>query len=113
MWGRSVLNEFSNIIEFVGLCNINPGRLETVKQMLQVSCPTFTDFDKMMKDTKPEILIVTTIDGNHHEFIVKGIKLCTTLLNFKFFAILLHPIKHLCLCLVRNASKKHIAHKAP
>lgn len=74
MWGRSVLNEFSNIIEFVGLCDINPGRLETVKQMLQVSCPAFTDFDKMMKETKPDILIVTTVDGNHHEFIVKGME---------------------------------------
>lgn len=74
MWGRLILNEFGNIIEFVGLCDINPGRVETVKQMLGLSCPTFTDFDKMMKDTRPEILIVTTVDGNHHEFIVKGME---------------------------------------
>lgn len=74
MWGKLVLSEFSDIIEFVGLCDINPGRVETVKQMLQLTCPTYTDFDKMMKDTKPEILIVTTVDGNHHEFIVKGME---------------------------------------
>ena len=74
MWGTPVIKEFSNIIEFVGLCDINPGRLETIKQMMKVSCSTYTDFDKMMRETKPDILIVTTVDGTHHEFIVKGME---------------------------------------
>ena len=42
--------------------------------MLNVSCPTYTDFDKMMKETKPNLLIVTTVDGTHHEFIIKGME---------------------------------------
>jgi len=29
---------------------------------------------EMMKETKPEIVIVTTIDSNHHEFIIKGME---------------------------------------
>lgn len=74
MWGTPVIKEFSNIIEFVGLCDINPGRLDTIKKMMKVSCPAYTDFDKMMKETKPDILIVTTVDGTHHEFIVKGME---------------------------------------
>lgn len=74
MWGTPVIKEFGNMIEFVGLCDINPGRVETIKEMLGVPCPTYTDFDKMMKETKPEILIVTTVDGTHHEFIVKGME---------------------------------------
>ena len=72
MWGAPVLKEFGDQIEFVGLCDINPGRVETGKKFLGVSCPTYTDFDKMMKETKPERLIVTTVDGTHHEFITKG-----------------------------------------
>src|SRR5215210_4841742 len=74
MWGTPVLQEFSDRIEFVGLCDINPGRAATAKEMLKVSCPTYTDFDKMMKETKPDTLIVTTVDGTHHEFIVKGLE---------------------------------------
>jgi predicted dehydrogenase len=74
MWGAPVLREFKDQIEFVGLCDINPGRLETGRKMMNVSCPTFTDFDKMMKETKPDLLIVTTVDGTHHEFIVKGME---------------------------------------
>lgn len=73
MWGIPVIKEFGDIIEFVGLCDINPGRVETAKTMLKVNCPTYTDFDKMMKEVKPDILIVTTVDGTHHEQIIKGL----------------------------------------
>jgi predicted dehydrogenase len=74
MWGVPVMKEFGELVEFVGLCDINPGRLQTAKQFMKVNCPTYTDFDKMMKETKPEMLIVTTVDGTHNEFIVKGME---------------------------------------
>ncbi|MDR2969736.1 MAG: Gfo/Idh/MocA family oxidoreductase, partial [Tannerellaceae bacterium] len=38
-------------------------------------CPTFTDFEKMMRETKPDLLIVTTMDSTHHEFIIKGMEM--------------------------------------
>jgi len=74
MWGIPVLAEFKDLVEFVGLCDINPGRVETAKKMLGVSCPVYTDFDKMMKEQKPDRLIVTTVDGTHNEFIIKGME---------------------------------------
>lgn len=74
MWGRPVLQEFGDILEFVGLCDINPGRVKYAKGFLNVNCNTYTDFDTMMRETKPDKLIVTTVDGSHHEFIVKGME---------------------------------------
>ena len=74
MWGTPVLAEFRDQVEFVGLCDINPGRVATAQKMLKVSCPTYTDFDRMMKEQKPDILIVTTVDNTHSEFIVKGME---------------------------------------
>ena len=74
MWGGPVLKEFPAQVEFVGLCDINSGRVETARKMLGLSCPVFTDFDTMMKETKPERLIVTTVDGTHHSFTVKGME---------------------------------------
>ncbi|MBF9221951.1 Gfo/Idh/MocA family protein [Hymenobacter ruricola] len=74
MWGVEVLKEHGDKMEFVGLCDINPGRVETGKKMLGVSCPTFTDFDKMMKQVKPDVLIVTTVDATHNQFIVRGME---------------------------------------
>jgi predicted dehydrogenase len=74
MWGTPVIKEFGETIEFVGLCDINKGRLETARTMLGLSCPAYTDFDTMMKETKPDMLLVMTVDGTHHEFIVKGLE---------------------------------------
>ncbi|MFC7666247.1 Gfo/Idh/MocA family protein [Hymenobacter humi] len=74
MWGVEVLKEHGDRLEFVGLCDINPGRVATGKKMLGVKCPTYTNFDKMMRETKPDILIVTTVDDTHNEFIVKGLE---------------------------------------
>lgn len=74
MWGTEVLQEHADKMEFVGLCDKNPGRVETAKKMMKVSCPTYTDLDKMLRETKPEVLIVTTMDSTHHEMIVKGME---------------------------------------
>jgi len=73
-WGKRIVDQYGDIIEFVGLCDINPGRLEFVKGYMGVKCPVFTDFDEMIKKTKPDMVIVTTVDATHHEFIVKGLK---------------------------------------
>lgn len=73
MWGRDVMKAYGDRVEFVGLCDINPGRVEYARNYIGTSCPTFTDFDKMLKETRPETLIVTTVDATHHEFITRGL----------------------------------------
>ena len=57
MWGEPVIKEFGDQIKFVGLCDINPGRVATGKSFLKLDCPTFTDIDKMLKETKPDTLL--------------------------------------------------------
>lgn len=74
MWGKPVIKEFASEVEFVGLCDINPGRVETARKAMGLSCPTYTDFDKMMKEQQPDKLLVMTVDGTHHEFIIKGME---------------------------------------
>lgn len=74
MWGIPVVKEFADSVEFVGLCDINAGRVETAKKAMGVTCNTYTDFDKMMTETRPDKLIVTTVDGTHHQFIIKGME---------------------------------------
>ena len=83
MWSKSVLEAYKDKVEFVGLCDINPGRLESFKKSVGFTCPTFTDFEKMMKDAKPDTLIVTTVDSTHHEFIVRGMELGADIITEK------------------------------
>ena len=75
MWGRSVAREYRDSVEIVGLCDINPGRLAFGKEYIGVDCPTFTDFQDMMRQTQPDMLCVTTVDNTHDQFIVQGMEL--------------------------------------
>jgi len=68
-WGKRLVENYSDIIEFVGISDINPGRLEFGLEYMGVNCPTFVKFDEMLPATKPDLLIVTTKDSTHHEFI--------------------------------------------
>jgi predicted dehydrogenase len=61
-WGKRLLDQYSDILEFVGLSDINPSRLEYGKNFIGVSCPTFVDFEEMINTTKPDLVIVTTKD---------------------------------------------------
>jgi predicted dehydrogenase len=61
-------------VEFVGLSDKNEGRMRLGKEYLQVACPLYLDFDQMLREAAPDVLIVTTMDSTHHEFIIKGLK---------------------------------------
>ena len=39
-----------------------------------VNCLTFVNFDEMLNTTKPDLIIVTTVDATHHKFIIKGLE---------------------------------------
>ena len=75
MWGKSILDAYPEGLAFVGLCDSNPGRMESAKKLMGVSCPAFTNFEEMIAKTKPEIVIVTTVDGTHHTFITKALEM--------------------------------------
>ena len=83
MWGIDVLRNYSDYVEFVGLCDKNKGRVETVQKMMGVSCPTFTNFEEMMRTVKPEVLIVTTMCSTHNEFIIKGMEMGADIISEK------------------------------
>lgn len=72
-WGRRLAEQYPEQLEFVGLSDINPGRLQFGKEYMKVDCPTFVDFDAMLRQTKPDLVIVCTTDSSHHEQIIKGL----------------------------------------
>jgi predicted dehydrogenase len=73
MWGRSLVEKYSDVLEFAGLCDINHERVAVAKKMIGVDCPTFTDFEQMCDRVKPEVLMVTTVDGFHSHYISRGL----------------------------------------
>ncbi len=74
LWGKELLQNYGDLLEMVGLCDINPIRLETAKGLMGAACPTFTDFDRMLRETQPEIVIVTTMDCFHAKYICQALQ---------------------------------------
>jgi predicted dehydrogenase len=74
MWGRDLVNKYPDVVEFVGLCDVNPLRVEVGKRMIGASCPTFTDLGTMLSRVKPDALIITTVDATHAGCIVQALE---------------------------------------
>lgn len=83
MWGNTVMRDFGDVVEFVGLCDKNPGRLAAGKKMIGTDCPTFTDFKQMMSTTKPDYLLVMTTDSSHDTFIIEGMAMGANIITEK------------------------------
>jgi len=82
-WGKRIVENYGDITKFVGICDINPGRLEYAKKYMGVDCPVYIDFDKMVKETKPDLIIVATMDSEHHKQIIRSMELGVDVLTEK------------------------------
>ncbi len=74
-WGRNVTATYSDVVEIVGLSDHNRKRVAAAKSLIGTSAPTFTDFDLMIRETKPETVVVTTTDATHARYIIRALEL--------------------------------------
>lgn len=81
MYRRAVLDTYKDHCEMVGYCDNNRGRLELAqrvdREMAGGEIPIFAAevFDKMIRDTQPDVIIVTTKDSTHSDYIVRAMEL--------------------------------------
>jgi predicted dehydrogenase len=68
--------------ELVGLCDLSQTRMDWHNGRLQATAglaprPTYRadDFDRMVAETRPDTVIVTTVDATHHRYIVRAMEL--------------------------------------
>ncbi len=73
-WGVELMGGWNDLVEMTGLCDTNSKRVEVAKKMIGTNAPTFTNLDRMLRETKPDLLIVTTRDALHHEQIIRGLE---------------------------------------
>jgi len=74
-WGEDVVKGYSDTVEIVGLCDINRKRVEAAKKLIGINAPTFVDFDRMISETHPDTVMVTTVDATHARYIVRALEL--------------------------------------
>ena len=88
-WGVPVIETYKEHVEFVALCDINPRRVEVSKQIMGIDAKTYEakDFELMIKETKPDIVIVTTTDCFHEKYIIQALELGCDVISEKPLAI--------------------------
>ena len=80
MFWDAILNTFNHNSELVGLCDINPGRLDRVVQITKkkgAEVPGYSarQFDKMIKETQPDSVVVCTNDCYHDKYTIRAMEL--------------------------------------
>jgi predicted dehydrogenase len=80
MYQDALQKTYRDTSELVGLCDLNAGRLELARNRSaqnETSPPpgyAAADFEKMIAETKPDAIIVTTMDSTHDDYIVRGLE---------------------------------------
>jgi predicted dehydrogenase len=72
--------QYRDTAELVAFCDNNKGRLRLAQdwargQDIEVPIYEAQDFDRMIAETKPDVVIVTTIDGTHDHYICRAMEL--------------------------------------
>jgi predicted dehydrogenase len=74
-----IAKTYRDACELVGLCDSSEVRRtyhqqRLIRQYGIEQVPTYADFDQMLREQKPDVVIVCTPDYLHHEFIVKALE---------------------------------------
>lgn len=78
---RAVARDYAKTSEIVAFCDVNQTRMDYCnEQLVQYGAqkvPTYKhyEFDKMIEETKPDCVIVTSVDRTHHEYIIRAMEL--------------------------------------
>ena len=75
LWGKTLIRNYGDILKMVGLCDRNKKRLAYAKKYMETACPVYTDFDKMIEETRPDTVIVATMDCFHAKYICRAMEL--------------------------------------
>jgi predicted dehydrogenase len=81
MYRKAVLETYKEHGEMVGYCDNNRGRLQLAQRQDREhagkAIPVYeaTEFDAMVRETQPDVLIVTTKDSAHSDYIIRGMEL--------------------------------------
>jgi predicted dehydrogenase len=82
MYVQAITSTFRDVAELVAFCDLSQTRMDWYNHQLQTLSgmtprPTYlaADFDQMIADTKPDVVIVTTIDRTHHQYIIRAMEL--------------------------------------
>jgi len=82
MFYEAVCKTYKETSEMVAFCDLSRKRMEFANKFISEECGAkpvpmygYTDFDKMISETKPDVVIVTSVDRTHHDYIIRAMEM--------------------------------------
>ena len=82
MYYEALCSEYKDSCEMVGFCDQSQTRMNYANRMIKekfghapVPSYDYTDFEAMIKEQKPDVIIVTTVDRTHDDYIVRAMEM--------------------------------------
>ncbi len=82
MYVDAICGTFAAHAELVGLCDLSASRMAYYNELVTdrydktpVATYAAAEFDRMVAETKPDVVIVTSMDSTHHQYIVRAMEL--------------------------------------
>ncbi|WP_248925260.1 Gfo/Idh/MocA family protein [Paenibacillus hamazuiensis] len=78
---NAIAKDFKETSEIVAFCDVNQTRMDYANKQLEKNgakaVPTYksNEFDKMIEESKPDAVIVTSVDRTHHTYIIRAMEL--------------------------------------
>jgi predicted dehydrogenase len=73
MFAKPVEEKFSKYARIAGMFDPNYKRMEFFNRQLKKPIPAYTSFKKMLKEQRPDCVIVATVDRYHHQYIISAL----------------------------------------
>lgn len=74
MYPAAIARKYSDIVEMVGVFDLNYKRAELFRKKAGCKFPVYDSFERMIREARPDTVIITTIDRYHHEYIIKALE---------------------------------------
>jgi predicted dehydrogenase len=74
-WGRPVASDYADVVEIVALCDINGLRAKAAQGLIGTKAPVYVDFERMISETAPELVVISTVDAAHCRYVLRALEL--------------------------------------
>jgi predicted dehydrogenase len=79
MYVKALTEDFTDTCELVGLCDANEGRVKLRADWVrehgkEISTYNDTQFDQMIAETRPDVVVVLTKDCMHDDYICRAME---------------------------------------
>lgn len=69
-----LVKNYEDCAQLCGVYDVNPNRAVLVSELCGKEIPVFDDFERMLAEVKPDVVIVTTRDCDHDSYVIRSLE---------------------------------------